>query len=538
MRQVSSVTLCCYDIITSLAYECFRTEYAMDQGLNGYIIWEISGDLLRDLSTPLLDATNDRLNNPNVRCDPDMEDVEGLGDGMIEGRPWYPKQGLGYCVSDGKELVNFILPSQMFGSALACCDAIFQHNVECTSESLYPGGNGQFISVDEPTQSISVDSSEDNPWYPSRKKGFCVNDGKHKNSYIADDLLFSSAQDCCQAAFSFESSCTLWSLNPGSDGTWVDYADEGTPWYPQWKVGYCVSDGKHWQNFSDETSHVFNSAAACCDAVYSYNADCFSKSMSIADGGGTLGDVVWYPDGNGCSSEIPMPSWIVTTFSSNEECCVEYFGRFNDSCITGIQAVVTPMTHSPTLYPTLYPTLSPTRESKPIPNNIDAYDQDTSVTPQPTMDPATAATTPNQVAVGEQISLPAPTDFLFYPNFGDGTSLDCRTGGNEPDWVSLDMMKNTKFQCCESIAPPWSDQCHNHPYYPNFRDHSCVNDGNQPNWMAGDYLADEQWLCCHNFFRDSEMLGACAGLPECEDCDISLYLSSYYEVLNSQGRSG
>ncbi len=48
---------------------CDKTEYAMDNNLNGYIIWEISGDLMPDLSTPLLDATNKRLNEPNVRCD-------------------------------------------------------------------------------------------------------------------------------------------------------------------------------------------------------------------------------------------------------------------------------------------------------------------------------------------------------------------------------------------------------------------------------------------------------------------------------------
>jgi hypothetical protein len=49
---------------------CEKTEYAMDRNLNGYIIWEISGDLMPDLSTPLLDATNNRLNKPDVRCNP------------------------------------------------------------------------------------------------------------------------------------------------------------------------------------------------------------------------------------------------------------------------------------------------------------------------------------------------------------------------------------------------------------------------------------------------------------------------------------
>ena len=46
---------------------CDKTEYAMDQELSGYIIWEISGDLMPDLLTPLLDAANNRLNT-NVRC--------------------------------------------------------------------------------------------------------------------------------------------------------------------------------------------------------------------------------------------------------------------------------------------------------------------------------------------------------------------------------------------------------------------------------------------------------------------------------------
>ncbi len=49
---------------------CDKTEYVIDRSLNGYIIWEISGDLMPDLSTPLLDATNNRLNKLDVRCEP------------------------------------------------------------------------------------------------------------------------------------------------------------------------------------------------------------------------------------------------------------------------------------------------------------------------------------------------------------------------------------------------------------------------------------------------------------------------------------
>jgi hypothetical protein len=49
---------------------CDTTEYVIDRNLNGYIIWEISGNLMPDLSTPLLDATNNKLNKSSVRCDP------------------------------------------------------------------------------------------------------------------------------------------------------------------------------------------------------------------------------------------------------------------------------------------------------------------------------------------------------------------------------------------------------------------------------------------------------------------------------------
>jgi len=98
---------------------CDKTEYAIDHNLNGYIIWEISGDLLPDLSTPLLDATNDRLNGGS--CAPDYSDLQPEDNAVVDtvtgnsvvmdtivGTGWYPNQGLGYCVNDGKQMELFI----------------------------------------------------------------------------------------------------------------------------------------------------------------------------------------------------------------------------------------------------------------------------------------------------------------------------------------------------------------------------------------------------------------------------------------------
>lgn len=40
---------------------CDKVDYARKKNLNGYIIWELSGDLTEELSTPLLDVVNFKL---------------------------------------------------------------------------------------------------------------------------------------------------------------------------------------------------------------------------------------------------------------------------------------------------------------------------------------------------------------------------------------------------------------------------------------------------------------------------------------------
>jgi len=47
---------------------CDKVDYAQNKGLNGFIIWELSGDLMADLSTPLLDTVNNKLDNPGIDC--------------------------------------------------------------------------------------------------------------------------------------------------------------------------------------------------------------------------------------------------------------------------------------------------------------------------------------------------------------------------------------------------------------------------------------------------------------------------------------
>jgi len=47
---------------------CEKTEYVIDNNLKGFLIWELTGDLMLDFSTPLLDAVNDKLAEPSSIC--------------------------------------------------------------------------------------------------------------------------------------------------------------------------------------------------------------------------------------------------------------------------------------------------------------------------------------------------------------------------------------------------------------------------------------------------------------------------------------
>jgi hypothetical protein len=121
---------------------------------------------------------------------------------------------------------------------------------------------------------------------------------------------------------------------------------------------------------------------------------------------------------------------------------------------------------------------------------------------KPTLGPTKRATTTHSKAENS----------LFYPRYDDdGTSVDCRNDGNAPKWMTSDMMRSSRRECCSSyVSSSWSDRCNaESPFYPNFDTKSCVNDGNHPSWMAGDYLADNRSKCCNKFFRDKKVLEKC-----------------------------
>mmetsp|Transcript_20208 Transcript_20208/g.48568 ORF Transcript_20208/g.48568 Transcript_20208/m.48568 type:complete len:687 (+) Transcript_20208:1014-3074(+) len=166
--------------------------------------------------------------------------------------------------------------------------------------------------------------------------------------------------------------------------------------------------------------------------------------------------------------------------------------------------------------------------NKPEKSDLDDTSETAATKPQPNVQPIL-----QQTLTGSEYELGWD---LFYPRYDDkGMTIDCRNDENGPGWITTDMMKSSKYECCRAyFFPSWSDDCiSNHPFYPNFREQSCVNDGNQPDYMAGDYLADDMWKCCHNFYQhDEELLQQCTGIPSlgCNDCSLTDFLEDYYNA--------
>jgi len=191
---------------------CDKTEYAIDNDLNGYIIWEISGDILSDLSTPLLDATNDRLNNPSIRCDDSFggDDISAMENSAT--------------VVDTSETTNQ------------------QTNVEVDTTE-----EASTTTEETPDPCITLTSTE-GPWYPNHSLSFCVNDGRQADHFIQPDQIYPDAVSCCQSNFQYDDECATQSMNPGSTSKWLASFNCGLPWYPlngHSTVGHCISDGKH-----------------------------------------------------------------------------------------------------------------------------------------------------------------------------------------------------------------------------------------------------------------------------------------------------
>lgn len=444
----------------------------MDNNLNGYIIWEISGDILPDLSTPLLDATNNRLNNPSVRCEEDTEIISQ--DTPLADQQWYPIESLKHCVNDGKQQEHFIAHDLIFGSAFLCCQAKYKlSNPDCESQSLdyVP----EVVEAVEETVVIpdayqETDPNNMNAYALPVVEVDVVDEVETPKPTSKPTSSPSASPELIQVVVEENVDVVTESLP-----SVVDTGDQNA-WYPYQALGYCVNDGKQSEHFI-APDHIFESALACCQAIYNYNDDCATQSLNPSTDGQWIEGISqgdpWYPHGNICKSETPIPTWIHTLYDSQETCCEGYFGQSCASVMEEAQEMYTPT------------------DTNTAPNNAGNY--------------------------------------LFYPHYGDGANVECRNDDNYPEWITSDMMTKSRFECCSTYYfPSWSDECNaENPYYPNFEEKTCVNDGNQEEWMGGDYVTETLWDCCHNSFQDEDSLRICTGIPPCDNCEVTEMTSAF-----------
>lgn len=142
----------------------------------GYIIWELSGDILEDKSTPLLDAANKKLENPSLDCST-MSDADAL---VSKVKPedagptyWYPlHDGSNSCTDDGNQPSYYKL-SDLFDNEKECCEKHFSWASDCVTQDALDQEVVPFL------------------FYPMFDGGgICVNDGNQVSQLSLRTFLF------------------------------------------------------------------------------------------------------------------------------------------------------------------------------------------------------------------------------------------------------------------------------------------------------------------------------------------------------------
>ena len=194
VRDEQTMTQYAYGSTGMVSYDderaiCDKTEYAQVHDLNGYIIWELSGDLMPDLTTPLLDAANAKLLDPSLDC----------------------------ASLDLSDYIN-----------------------EIVSEAHPP----QLI-LDAKGNSVPISSQVSlSKWYANFSDGVCLNDGQEPN-WLKDEELFDTVQDCCAKKFNWNDACVANSpdSSPVEVAAVVEIQTLDTYYPSSIGIAQCLNDG-------------------------------------------------------------------------------------------------------------------------------------------------------------------------------------------------------------------------------------------------------------------------------------------------------
>jgi len=192
-------------------------------------------------STPLLDAANNRLNNPGVSCNGDSTGLESptVNQPNYSGR-WYPEAGT--CIESSDSLPNWIDEDDLSNSKEDCCNKHYPLNNGCMEQG-GPINNNMLYYY--PDYGRDGDKAE------------CLNVGKMP-SWMNQNMLTSSSYECCTTYFPYQKE----ECNQGTDRY---------PYYPDFKTSTCVKsrDPPKWM----AGDYLQKNLWLCCETFFSHDTD-------------------------------------------------------------------------------------------------------------------------------------------------------------------------------------------------------------------------------------------------------------------------
>jgi len=457
VRDEQTKTQIAYNAYGLVSYDdevaiCDKTEYAMNHGLNGYIIWEATGDVMPDLSTPLLDAAVFKLNNPDVPCSPESADDGADSDAE---NPWYAKKTTDICINDGKH--DKKLPdTELYESMSKCCKAAFAWDPDgCMAASTHGTSAGT--------------------WYVHM--GGCISEGNIPD-WIDDSDIFTTKEECCSTKLNWNLSACL-----GGEESTSDVATAAT----------VASE----ESTTTSTTMTTSSETAITTSTESVTTttEAATSTSSTEFLTTTSAEVTTTTSTGEATSTEPTTSTGTTSTTSIDITATTTETKSTTPIDTTERTTTDATSTSST------ETTSTTAEPEILSVSDDVEAQSEAFESWTNDDSSESSFYPYYGKDGAESKCRSDGNFPDW--FSKSEAVNSRASCCETFFLP------SQFNDCmmESIREA-------RPYYPNFEDMSCKNDGKQPDYMglAGDYLLPNKFSCCNNFFSsDRDLMMKCTG---------------------------
>jgi hypothetical protein len=316
----SSTGLVSYDDERAI---CVKTEYVMDNSLNGYIIWEISGDLMPDLSTPLLDELNGRLDDPTTRCDARHEArAAAIKDATVE-----TEKKVGWIPSCPEFYIGNIAGPCCKSYAVCNIGVLVGSPIDCMPGTIF---NAIHDICDHEYNDVVCDTGDDG-------NNDCDNDGEdsEEGAVPSPAPMVTTVQSPTPRPKSAvnPSPRPISEFNPTLvDGdlvlthevlpVGVDPTPAGNNYYPDYTSGGCRNDGNAPEWVIENT--IKSSKMECCSSYFLSSFEHCSNANSNP----------FYPifQAGSCANDGNHPKWMSGEyFAETKELCCRSFFRDSES---------------------------------------------------------------------------------------------------------------------------------------------------------------------------------------------------------------